>query len=443
MGPAASGRSAAGAGNGVRSFAAIVDPAPARALPSGRPGPVPGAGERSVDAVTLLRRIEPCFAAAGVTRIAEVTGLDRIGLPVALAVRPNARSLSVSQGKGRCRNAAMIGAAMEALELAAAEALPAGLRKASLTEIAASGLRTISLAQSTRCRLERIHRGDRLMWTEGTELGSGMPVQVPWSLVGIDYRPEPSGYHAGFQVSTDGLASGATEAEAVFHGLLELVERDASALLDFAPSEALAARRRSIGPEDADLMKLRRMIEAAGCRLAVIDMTTDIGLPAFTAIISDAANRDSANLSRYAHSGGCGCHPDPKRAVIKAIVEAAQSRITRITGSRDDLPPSLYQQAEGEERDGLVDLFALADAAEGEKRLALADAWSGDAILGTQLVLTQLAARGIQEVVAVPVPNAFGIAVVRVIVPGLQTELTGCRSKLGPRALSAMLGRLH
>jgi len=43
----------------------------------------------------------------------------------------------------------------------------------------------------------------------------------------------------------------------------------------------------------------------------------------------------------------------------------------------------------------------------------------------------------------VPIANDFDIAVVRMIVPGLQTELTGGRSKLGLRALSAVLGRLN
>jgi ribosomal protein S12 methylthiotransferase accessory factor YcaO len=36
----------------------------------------------------------------GITRLGNITGLDRIGIPVAIAVRPNSRSVSVSQGKG-------------------------------------------------------------------------------------------------------------------------------------------------------------------------------------------------------------------------------------------------------------------------------------------------------------------------------------------------------
>ncbi len=42
------------------------------------------------------RIVEPHRRALGITRVANVTGLDRVGIPVALAVRPNARSLSVA-----------------------------------------------------------------------------------------------------------------------------------------------------------------------------------------------------------------------------------------------------------------------------------------------------------------------------------------------------------
>jgi YcaO-like protein with predicted kinase domain len=50
-----------------------------------------------------------------------VTGLDRIGIPVALATRPNSRSVAVSQGKGLTLAAAKVSALMEAIELWHAE----------------------------------------------------------------------------------------------------------------------------------------------------------------------------------------------------------------------------------------------------------------------------------------------------------------------------------
>jgi len=52
----------------------------------------------------------------GITRLGNITGLDRIGIPVAVAVRPNSRSVSVSQGKGLELAQAMASALMEACE---------------------------------------------------------------------------------------------------------------------------------------------------------------------------------------------------------------------------------------------------------------------------------------------------------------------------------------
>lgn len=43
--------------------------------------------------------------AMGITRLANVTGLDVIGIPVYMAVRPSSRSIAVSQGKGLDREA--------------------------------------------------------------------------------------------------------------------------------------------------------------------------------------------------------------------------------------------------------------------------------------------------------------------------------------------------
>jgi ribosomal protein S12 methylthiotransferase accessory factor len=54
--------------------------------------------------------------AMGITRLANVTGLDVIGIPVYMAVRPNSRSITVSQGKGLDREAARVSALMESAE---------------------------------------------------------------------------------------------------------------------------------------------------------------------------------------------------------------------------------------------------------------------------------------------------------------------------------------
>jgi len=68
---------------------------------------------RVCDPAETLARIVPLLGAFGVTRLADITRLDRIGIPTYQAIRPSSRSLSVSQGKGLTPEAAKVSAAME------------------------------------------------------------------------------------------------------------------------------------------------------------------------------------------------------------------------------------------------------------------------------------------------------------------------------------------
>jgi ribosomal protein S12 methylthiotransferase accessory factor len=65
---------------------------------------------RAVAPHETLARLRPLLAGMGITRVADITGLDRIGIPVFVACRPNSRSLAVSQGKGLDADAARVSA---------------------------------------------------------------------------------------------------------------------------------------------------------------------------------------------------------------------------------------------------------------------------------------------------------------------------------------------
>ncbi len=82
-----------------------------------------------------LARLRPLLPSMGITRIANVTGLDRTGIPVVTACRPNARSVSVSQGKGLSLDAARASAVMEAVEGWHGEHIVKPLKLASLAEM--------------------------------------------------------------------------------------------------------------------------------------------------------------------------------------------------------------------------------------------------------------------------------------------------------------------
>ena len=56
---------------------------------------------RSRTPAETLARIRPLMARFGITRVANVTGLDRVGIPVALAIRPNARAIAAAARRTR------------------------------------------------------------------------------------------------------------------------------------------------------------------------------------------------------------------------------------------------------------------------------------------------------------------------------------------------------
>lgn len=82
-----------------------------------------------------LARLQPLLPTMGITRIANVTGLDRTGMPVVMVCRPNARSVTVSQGKGLTLAAAKASGVMEALEIWHAERIVKPLKLASFDEM--------------------------------------------------------------------------------------------------------------------------------------------------------------------------------------------------------------------------------------------------------------------------------------------------------------------
>jgi ribosomal protein S12 methylthiotransferase accessory factor len=170
------------------------------------------------------------------------------------------------------------------------------------------------------------------------DLASGSPVMVPLEAVLLD-RTRRSRYWQ----SSDGLASGNNDQEAIFHALLERIERDAHALWQILPEArqlASAVASASFGSHIID--ELASRIEQRGLSLRIFDNTSDTGVPTFAAFLAPRGFVDSASLRYVDVTFGCGSHPDAVRACIRAITEAAQSRLTYISGARDDVYPETY-----------------------------------------------------------------------------------------------------
>jgi ribosomal protein S12 methylthiotransferase accessory factor len=362
------------------------------------------------DAASTLAWVRPLLPRFGITRVANVTGLDRIGIPVWMCIRPNGRSLSVSQGKGLTAELAEVSAIMESIEIyhsehAAAPDLIASWRSVRTRHTAVNprdlepglGWRSFSDARAMR-------------WIRGADLATGEPVLLPHVRVCLDWsHPHPD--QNILMVTSSGLASGNHRTEALCHALFEVVERDCHRRWESMSSAA--RRRRYLRTDTVDVPMLRELIDrftAAECSVLVWDMTSAVGIPAYGCHI-----RDHAPVGRIGPYYGGGCHLSASIALSRALTEAAQSRLTFIAGSRDDMYPSTYApvasaNADADRPDPTLDFRDRA-------RPALGSTFEED----LQTALGLLAGAGCTRAVAVDHTRPeFGIPVVMVVIPGLR-----------------------
>ncbi len=274
--------------------------------------------------------IAPKLSRFGITRVADVTGLDTIGIPVVMAVRPLATTLSVSQGKGQNLLLAKVSAVMESIEFWHFENAPPPLAYQA----------TPAAALDLPYRINDLVSGEDslvsdttpLDWVEAVGMISGRRVPVPLDVVCYVGPPFPSWVPTAHWTSTNGLASGNSRDEAALHALYEVIERDAMSL---SPQDA---DRTYIDPATVDdpmCAEMIKQIDAAGVDLWLVHIMSRSAVPSYTA---ELWSPDFPVVTL-----GAGTHLAPEVALSRAVTEAAQSRLTTISGSRDDVPP-VYEQ---------------------------------------------------------------------------------------------------
>lgn len=386
------------------------------------------AGTCAASQIAAVDRAAALAPAFGITRIGTLTGLDRLGIPVAIAVRPLSCSASVAMGKGETEAAARAGALMEAVEVWHAErvTLPVSWLRADAPGL--SG-RLAALGAT-----ERLGADDRLPFVPATCLLTGKAQPVPLELVSTRWLHPREEWTGRFPASTNGLAAGASLAGAAAHALCELVERDAVTLFMAKGPEGRDACRLDLAGLPAAAAGLVARFEAAGLATGLWNVTADTGVPA---ILAWAVDRDPQGASAF----GAAADPDPGRAMVRALCEAAQHRLTLVSGTRDDLaaedyapvPPGVHRARraliEAGPRPVPVSAIAplCAPGAGDESRLA--------AVTGA------LATAGFGEVLLCDLSRpGIGIPVVRCLVPGLEAPHDHPERVPGPRARAAAAG---
>lgn len=362
---------------------------------------------RAVSPEETLKRVEQFASACGITRVANITDLDRIGIPVFSCIRPSAAAgaISVYNGKGVTETAARASAIMEGIERFSAE--PDG------HEIIID--RYDTLAQTEPALIPKdliIPRGTDLdlfyPWMKGYDITNEKPIWIPAHAVG---HPVPRDYNTLMKTNTNGLASGNTPEEAVYHAVCELIERDAWSIVEAS---------HNAGPviqdiDDPTALQLLDRFEKADVEIILRDITSDVGIPTVAAVADDRKLKDPTLLTI-----GMGTHSCPEVALFRALTEVAQSRATQIHGAREDTKDGLMKAKLGYERTKRINRKWF-ETKETIKYNDIPRFESDDFLDEIHHITAQLAAAGCNQVIVsdLTLPQ-IGVPVVRVIVPGLE-----------------------
>ena len=258
-----------------------------------------------------------------------------------------------SQGKGVTKELAKVSAFMEAIELWFAENISIPDMCGSYCQL----IKDFNCLQPSSVYSElfdNTHLDDAsIAWLAGKELISDQDAFLPFDLL---YLNDTLGNVTAFKLnrSTNGLASGNNTEEALIHAICEVIERHN--YFHWLKSDIAISEVSHQGFQDKDIDSIVDSIMKPGHRLHIFDATIEIALPTFVCIIVDANNKIRPAI-------GKGAHLNKRVAVLRALTEAAQSRLTLISGSRDDILSDQYRMfplSVIERKQDLVDFNAIA-----------------------------------------------------------------------------------
>lgn len=385
--------------------------------------------ERTVRPSVTIRRARAVLEAVGVTKVADVTDLDRVGIPNFMTVRPHDAGPGISyyNGKGRTRADAHAGALMEAIERHAGESYDGQVFRSSHH----------NLRQRHPCvdpreilvpKVGDYSEHSLVEWVAGFDLLTRQTTYTPLNCV---VAPYASFFGTPlFFSSTNGLASGNTRLEALCHALCEVIERDAMAVAfarrDVRPAMATILSELGFGggvSTDGNVRQLSlrglprmaamlvRKLQHAKLEVQVLDLTSSMGIPTLSCTLVDPQGPPTA---LNAHSG-CGAHPDARVALVRALTEAAQTRVTFIQGGREDLAEIAPDRGTQPADDLCVPGATIAfDEIESHEHASINE--------DVELMLERLRRTGFEQAIVVDVTKAsVGIPVVRVVVPSAES----------------------
>ncbi|NDV22037.1 YcaO-like family protein [Desulfovibrio sp. JC022] len=155
--------------------------------------------------------------------------------------------------------------------------------------------------------LETPYENQQLWWMPAEKFDGKKHVQaqVPVQHVFLFCNLDEQNLFSG--LSSTGLASGNTMAEARLSGLLEVLERDSDSTIPFDKEKCF-----TIKTDDEEVQKHLNALEQSGIKVWFQDMTSELGVPCYTAFAM-GKHGDINN--------GGGCSLSGKRALLSALTE--------------------------------------------------------------------------------------------------------------------------
>ncbi|HOT03055.1 MAG TPA: YcaO-like family protein [Methanolinea sp.] len=349
----------------------------------------------------------PLMKSIGAGPVREITGSDRVGIPCCIASRRRVPrgGTGVHSGMGVDLPLARVSAMMAAIERFSGEYHGDRMEFSSYDEIGIEG----AVDPESLILPRPLERGVKLHWTPAADIMHCEPVMVPSNAVFFPYDTLGMTMPL-FMSDPSGLASGNVREEAILHGLLELLERDAM---------SRAERRRDMGTRleidtEGPSRVLIEKFAAAGIAIHLWLLEGKTRVPVVAAAADDQAVKDPALLMM-----GSGCHPDPEIAAARALTDVAFSRAAYLRERTTESPREMLLARAGYDRMKRInrEWFADAPATPISSLPDVSSQWIDEDI---SLILEDLRSR-VDRVCVVDLPRT-PVPVVRVVVPGLEVS---------------------
>nr|WP_311786702.1 YcaO-like family protein [Fererhizobium litorale] len=356
----------------------------------------------------VYRRILPLCRRAGIARLGDLTGLDRIGLPVVQALRPEALSEVTALGRGLTVAEAAVGAIMEALERYFAERIATdAIVLATADELKiADGLFGNMLSPTKNWTWRR----QAIPWVTGIDLTTGAEQPVPLELVHTCYTDPPPDHDGLFFRTTTGIACQLSFHRAVVHALFECIERDAMARA-FETHGFFDRMRVSPNGLGARFERISGIAATHGISLGLWHASSPTGVPVIWCQTIETTSGEP--LLALPTEGYCAA-PSLEDAASGALLEALAARAGAISGARDDQTKTHYRKSTDTLVAAARELILDQPSLLHDPRPACAE------VSDLADLIDRASSAGLGPIIAVPVGSdeTTGVKCVRTLLPG-------------------------